>query len=151
MTTTTAPKETTIRIAIPSADGLLHGHFGGCREFTLVDADTQSLTVIGQQILPAPPHQPGAFPRWLREQGVRVVIAGGIGKRALDNFALHGIAVHAGEINARIEVLVAAYLAGQLTGSPVGCEHHGHEHGHHHHHEHDHDHEGCDHGVETAH
>lgn len=147
MTTTTAPKETTIRIAIPAADGRLHGHFGGCREFALVDADAQNRVVLATQTVPAPPHQPGAFPRWLREQGVGVVIAGGIGKRALDNFSLHGIAVHAGEINARIEVLVAAYLAGQLTGSPIGYEHHGHEHGHHHHHEH----EGCDHGVETAH
>lgn len=143
MTTTTAPKENTIRIAIPSADGKLHGHFGGCREFTLVDADTQELTVLATRTVAAPPHQPGAFPRWLREQGVRVVIAGGIGKRALDNFALHGIAVHAGETNAHIDALVALYLAGLLTGSPAGCEHHGHahehEHGHdcgQHHHEH---------------
>lgn len=111
MTTTIASKETTIRIAIPSADGRLHGHFGGCREFTLVDADAQERTVLATQTLPAPPHQPGAFPRWLREQGVGVVIAGGIGKRALDNFALHGIAVHAGEINAHIDALVALYLA----------------------------------------
>ncbi|MBP9900548.1 MAG: NifB/NifX family molybdenum-iron cluster-binding protein [Verrucomicrobiota bacterium] len=139
MTTTIASKETTIRIAIPSADGRLHGHFGGCREFTLVDANTQERTVLATQTLPAPPHQPGAFPRWLREQGVGVVIAGGIGKRALDNFALHGIAVHAGEINAHIDALVALYLAGRLTASPVGCEHHGHLHDHEHghpHHEH---------------
>ena len=154
--TTTMPKANTIRIAIPSADGRLHGHFGGCREFTLVDADTQDLTVIGQQILPAPPHQPGAFPRWLREQGVRVVIAGGIGKRALDNFALHGISVHAGEINAHINVLVALYLSGRLTGTPEGCKNHGHHHDHEHshdhgHHHHNHDHNECDHGTTTAH
>jgi predicted Fe-Mo cluster-binding NifX family protein len=135
MTTTTLPKENTIRIAIPSADGRLHGHFGGCREFALIDADTQELTVIANQTVPAPPHTPGAFPRWLREQGVRVVIAGGIGKRALDNFALHGIAVHAGEANARIESIIALYLAGLLTGSPTGCEHHGHQHDHEHGHD----------------
>ena len=132
MTTITAPKEKTIRIAIPVTDGRLHGHFGGCREFTFVDADTQSLTVLANQTVAAPPHKPGAFPRWLREQGVRVVIAGGIGKRALDNFALHGIAVHAGEINAHIDVLIALYLAGLLTRPPVGCEHHGHQHDHEH-------------------
>lgn len=130
-TATTAPRETNIRIAIPVADGRLHGHFGGCREFALVDADAQKRVVLATQTVPAPPHQPGLFPRWLREQGVRVVIAGGIGKRALDNFALHGIAVRAGVADMRIEVLVAAYLAGELTSPPAGCEHHGH-----HHHEH---------------
>lgn len=130
--TTTLSGQATIRIAIPMADGRLHGHFGGCREFAFVDADTRTLTVLANQTFPAPPHQPGAFPRWLREQGVRVVIVGGIGQRALDNFALHGIAVHAGEVNARIETLIALYLAGLLTGSPAGCEHHGHHHDHEH-------------------
>jgi predicted Fe-Mo cluster-binding NifX family protein len=154
-TTTPLPKETTIRIAIPVADGRMHGHFGGCREFALVDADMQNRVVLATQIIPAPPHKPGLYPRWLREQGVRVVIAGGMGKGCLNNLLVNGVLVLAGEVNARVEVLVAAYLAGQLTGTPEGCKNHGHqhdhEHGHHHHHEHDHGHEGCDHGAATAH
>ncbi len=32
--------------------------------------------------------------------------------------------------NARIEMSVAAYLAGQLTGTPEGCSNHGHHHDH---------------------
>jgi len=153
MTTAIAPKETTIRIAIPSADGRLHGHFGGCGEFTLVDTNPKSRTVISTQTIAAPPHKPGLYPRWLREQGVRVVIAGGMGKGCLNNLLVNGVMVLAGEVNARVEVLVAAYLAGQLTGSPVGCEHHGHQldHEYGHHHQHEHDHEGCDHGAATAH
>ena len=144
-TPTTVSKETTIRIAIPVADGRMHGHFGGCREFALVDADTQNRVVLATQTIPAPPHKPGLFPRWLREQGVRVVIAGGIGKGCLDNFTVNGVVVLAGEVNARIEVLVAAYLAGQLTGTPEGCKNHGHHHDHEHHHDghghHHHDHQ----------
>ena len=141
MTTTGPHSKTeinTVRIAIPVSNGRLHGHFGGCREFMLVDADTQSLTVSATQTLPAPAHTPGAFPKWLREQAARVVIAGGIGRRALDIFTLHGIVVVAGEVNARVEVLVAAYLAGMLTGSPVACAHHGQQHDHEHEHNHDH-------------
>ena len=155
MTTATAPKENIIRIAIPTADGKLHGHFGGCSEFTLVDTDPKSRTVISTQNIAAPPHKPGLYPRWLREQGVRVVIAGGMGKGCLNNLLVNGVLVLAGEVNARIEVLVAAYLAGQLTSTPEGCKNHGHqhdhEHGHHHHHGHDHGHEGCDHEAATAH
>jgi predicted Fe-Mo cluster-binding NifX family protein len=32
----------------------------------------------------APEHQPGLLPLWLKERGVNVVIAGGIGSRAMD-------------------------------------------------------------------
>jgi predicted Fe-Mo cluster-binding NifX family protein len=127
MTTTTT---NTIRLAIPVAEGRLHGHFGGCPEFALVDADPQHQTVLTTTIVPAPAHQPGLLPRWLREQGVNAVIAGGIGRRALDLFAQHGITVRAGQTGTRIEVLAAAYLGGQLNAAPAGCEHHGHHHDH---------------------
>ena len=72
----------TIRITIPSEAGRLHGHFGGAKEFTLVDADRKLGVVTQKQVVAAPPHEPGLFPRWLREQGVRVVLAGNdIGSR----------------------------------------------------------------------
>ncbi len=138
-TTTTNPQKNTVRIAVPVTEGRLHGHFGGCREFALVDADPENRLVLATQFVSAPPHPPGLFPRWLRDLGVQVVIAGGIGKRALDLFTQHGITVRAAPAETRVEVLVAAYLTGQLTGSPAGFEHHGHHHGHDHdhpHHEH---------------
>lgn len=122
--------ETIIRIAMPVSEGRLHEHFGGCREFAFIDADMSSSTVIATQTIAAPPHTPGAFPRWLREQGVQVVIASGIGRRALDNFAFHGIALHAGMANTPIHVLTAAYLAGLLKDVPASCDHHGQLHHH---------------------
>jgi len=121
-----------MKIAIPHDNGRLHGHFGGCREFALVEVDPQNQATLRTEILPAPEHQPGVFPRWLREQGVELVIAGGIGRRALALFEQQGIAVRAGQPEARLEELVAAYLRGQLTQTPDGCEHHEH-HGHDHH------------------
>jgi ATP-binding protein involved in chromosome partitioning len=125
-----------IRIALPTANGRLHGHFGGANEFTLVDADREARVVVGRQVVPAPPHKPGLFPHWLREQGVQVVLAGGIGRRALDLFAKQGITVRAAQPDALVEVATAAYLTGLLTEGPQGCSHHGH-----HEHDHSHDHE----------
>lgn len=136
--TNTSSEQQTIRIAIPVADGRLHGHFGGCPEFALVDTDPQNQTVLATTTVPAPPHQPGLLPLWLREQGVNAVIAGGIGRRALELLAQYGIAVHAGPAGTRVEVLAVAYLSGQLTATPEGCTHHGHHHDHEHHHGHDH-------------
>jgi len=122
-----------MKIAIPIENGRLHGHFGGCREFALVEVDADQKLTLRTEIVSAPEHQPGLFPRWLRDQDVQVVIAGGIGRRALANFAHHGIAVRAGTENAAIEPLVAAYLSGQLTVTPDGYDHHDHQHEHHHH------------------
>ena len=119
-----------MKIAIPVENGRLHGHFGGCRQFALVDVDPEEQLSLRTEIVPAPEHQPGLFPRWLRERGVQVVIVGGIGHRALANFADHRITVRAGTPDTAIEPLVAAYLSGQLTTTPDGCEHHGHHHHH---------------------
>lgn len=136
-----------MKIAIPHVNGRLHGHFGGCREFALVEGDPQTKAALRTEIVRAPAHQPGLFPRWLREQGVEVVIAGGIGRRALALFAQQGIVVRAGTPETSVIELVTADLNGQLTATPDGCEHHGeheheheHEHQHHHHHHHRHPH-----------
>jgi predicted Fe-Mo cluster-binding NifX family protein len=130
MPTKHSPKETTVRIAIPVADGQLHGHFGGCAEYALIDAETERRMIFDTQFVAAPPHQPGRLPLWLREQGVQAVIVGGIGRRALDIFAQHGIQVHAGRVGDSIEQLAVDYLDGLLGSAPPPCEHHGHHHDH---------------------
>jgi len=134
----------TMKIAIPVENGRLNGHFGGSREFAIVEVDANSKTILHSETLPAPKHEPGAFPRWLHSLGVQLIIAGGIGQRALTLFAEQGISVVAGPADQTVEALVATYLNGQLTGKPAGCAHHGHDHdhhdcdqdghGHHHHH-----------------
>ena len=135
-----------ITIAIPTAEGRLHGHFRVCREFTLVQADPEQRKIISIRPVTPPPHAPGFFPRWLREQGAQVIIVGGIGGRALAIFAQEGIEVRAGEADATVEALVAAYLDGRLVNEPQGCAHHHDDgSGHHHHHDHEHEHDGCDH------
>ncbi len=129
-------------IAVPTLEGRLHEHFGGSTRFALVQADPAQRKILGIQTLTAPPHAPGLFPRWLREQGANVVIAGGIGRRALDLFAEQGIEVRAGQVGATVEEVVNAYLDGRLVNEPQACaHHHDAEGGHQHHGSHGHDHE----------
>ncbi len=129
-----------MKIAIPTENGRLHGHFGGCRLFALVEVDTPSRKTMRTEWLPAPDHLPGLFPRWLGQHGVDVVIADGIGHRALDLFARQGIDVRPGVRDASVQELVAALLEGRLAGRPSGCNEHQHGHGHGHEHEHEHEH-----------
>jgi len=112
-----------MRIAIPLADGKLCMHFGHCERFALIDADTSSKSITGRKDVVAPPHQPGLLPPWLAERGVKLVIAGGMGQRAISLFQEQGITVVVGAPADTPERLVADYLAGTLeTGGNV-CDH----------------------------
>jgi predicted Fe-Mo cluster-binding NifX family protein len=131
-----------ITIAIPTTEGRLHGHFGGCREFTFVQADPEQKKISNIRTVTPPEHVPGLFPRWVHEQGASVAIVGGIGQRAIALFAQQGIAVRVGEPGAPMESVVTAYLKGQLMNEPAGCTHHHHDDGGGHHHHHDEQHHG---------
>jgi len=116
-------KENAMRIAIPVASGRLSMHFGHCEAFALVDVDPQSKTVLKQESVPAPEHEPGLLPRWLAEQGAKLIIAGGMGQRAQGLFAERGITVVVGAPPETPETVVRAYLDGTLkTGGNV-CDH----------------------------
>ena len=80
-------------IAIPVAGGKLCAHFGHCQQFAFFEVDMQNRKILESRELPPPPHQPGLLPRWLHGENVRVVIAGGMGRRAQDIFQEQGIQV----------------------------------------------------------
>lgn len=112
-----------MRIAIPVAGGQLSQHFGHCERFALVDVDPNSRSVTGSSDVEPPEHQPGLLPRWLREQGVNLVIAGGMGERAQALFASASIEVITGAPGGTPATLVADYLAGRLVSQPTTCNH----------------------------
>ncbi len=110
-------------IAVPTSNGVLNPHFGHCEEFTLVDVDESAKTIRGTNKVPAPSHQPGMLPPWLAQQGAKVILAGGMGPRAVDLFTQSGIAVHLGAPEEAPETLVQAFLGGTLQLSDNSCDH----------------------------
>ena len=112
-----------MRIAIPLADGKLAMHFGHCEKFALVDVDTETKAILKKEEVVPPPHEPGLLPRWLGEHDTQVILAGGMGQRALQLFAQNGVKVVVGVASESPEDLVAAYLSDTLeTGGNV-CDH----------------------------
>jgi len=112
-----------MRIALPVVNGRLSMHFGHCEQFALVDVDEASKQVVETAYLAPPPHEPGALPRWLHEQGAEMIIAGGMGQRAQQLFAQQGIRVAVGAPSETPEDLVAAYLNGALALGDNLCDH----------------------------
>lgn len=112
-----------MRIAIPLADGHLARHFGHCEKFAFVDVDPQTKQVASSAEIPAPPHEPGLLPPWLKERGIGLVIAGGMGSRALSLFEEVSIQVLTGAPSKTPAELVRLFLDGRLAAGPNACDH----------------------------
>ncbi|MCD6406179.1 MAG: P-loop NTPase [Planctomycetes bacterium] len=115
--------ETTVKLAIPLADGSLSMHFGHAQEFALVEVDREKSEVLSMVTLSAPPHEPGLLPRYLHENGANVIIASGMGQRAQGLFSENGIEVVTGVAAGSPEEIAQQYLSGSLAAGDNICDH----------------------------
>jgi predicted Fe-Mo cluster-binding NifX family protein len=110
-----------MKFAIPLANGKLTAHFGHCQQFAIVEVEDNQ--ILKKETLVPPPHEPGVLPSWLHQLGTNVVIAGGMGQRAVSLFDEKGIKVVTGAPTLEPEELVNSYLNQTLqTGANV-CDH----------------------------
>ena len=120
----TSPKKApTMLIAIPVSDNTLAMHFGHCETFALMRVNQEEKRLISRHDVQAPPHQPGLLPVWLAEKGVSLVIAGGMGQRAIALFEEQQIEVLIGAPALTPDELVEAYLEQALTLGQNVCDH----------------------------
>jgi len=112
-----------MRYAIPVSSGGLSAHFGHCEHFALIDVDEEKKGILKKELVPSPGHQPGLLPQWLAEQGVSVVIAGGMGSRAQGLFQQNRIQVIIGVLESDPEKAVQDYLNGILATGDNICDH----------------------------
>jgi predicted Fe-Mo cluster-binding NifX family protein len=110
-------------IAVPVANGQLCMHFGHSEQFALVHVDPEKGAIHSVDYLSPPPHEPGVLPKWLAEQKVGTVIAGGMGSRAQSYFQDYGVRVVTGARGGSPEELVRAYLDGSLSTGANVCDH----------------------------
>lgn len=123
------------KIAIPvDGNGLLDSHFGHCQFFEIFEITDKN--IVSQSKVTPPPHEPGILPKWLINEGVTDVIAGGIGEKALKILNHFQINVYKGASTLYSNSLVENFLDETLQLTENNCKHdHHHEH-HNHHHDH---------------
>lgn len=110
-----------MKFAIPMLNGQITAHFGHCEKFAIVE--TNNNQVISEEMVTPPVHQPGVYPRFLAEQNVEVIIAGGMGQKAQDLFAQNNIKVNMGVASGTAKELVENYLNNQLDTGDNLCTH----------------------------
>lgn len=107
-------------VALPSnapggMDAGLGAHFGHCDLYTLVEVEDGQIK--STKVVPNVPHQQGgcmAPVQYLAGQGVKALIAGGMGMRPLMGFNQVGIDVYFGGNSTTVNEAVQALLQGSL-------------------------------------
>ena len=112
-----------MRYAIPVNNGVLSPHFGHCAQFAFFDVDETSKTVTSKTLIDSPGHAPGVLPVWLAEQGASVIIAGGMGSRAVSLFDENHIRVVMGAPQLDADEIMKQYLQGNLSLGENVCDH----------------------------
>ena len=124
-----------IAVSADDANGLtsvVSPHFGRCPFFVVVDVADGTVMSVREERNPSfPQHQPGQVPRFIKSLGADVMIAGGMGRRAIMFFGELGIEGVAGAYGT-VQQAVDAYLSGQLRGAEPCAESKAHMAGDHH-------------------
>ena len=116
-----------MKIAVTYDNGEVFQHFGRTESFKIYEVEDNK--VVSSEVISSNGTGHGALAGLLAEQGVNVLICGGIGGGAQTALTEAGIDLCAGAQGNADEV-VETYLKGELESSGVNCDHHHHEEGH---------------------
>ena len=115
-----------MKIAVTYDNGNVFQHFGKTENFKVYEVEDNK--VVSSEVIGSNGSGHGALAGLLAEQGIDVLICGGIGGGAQTALAEAGIQLCSGAQGNTDEV-VEAYLKGELESAGTTCDHH-HEEGH---------------------
>lgn len=121
-------KENMMRVAVTYDNGQIFQHFGKTEAFKVYDVEEKK--IVSSQVVETNGKGHGALAGFLVENGVDVLICGGIGGGAMDAMAQAGIKLYGG-VTGDADEAVNQLLQDALVYNPdVQCNHH--HHGEHH-------------------
>ena len=115
-----------MKIAVTYDNGEVFQHFGRTESFKIYEVEDNK--VVSSEVISSNGTGHGALAGLLAEQGVNVLICGGIGGGAQTALTEAGIDLCAGA-QGNVDEVVETYLKGELESSGVNCDHHHHEEG----------------------
>ena len=115
-----------MKIAATYDNGNIFQHFGKTEFFKVYEVEDNK--VVSSEVIGSNGTGHGALAGLLAEQGISVLICGGIGGGAQSALAEAEIKLYGG-VSGDADEAVNAYLEGKLDFNPnVQCSHHAHEH-----------------------
>jgi len=93
-------------------------HFGRAQQFTIIIVDKGKL--IEKKVLTNPGHYLGNIPKFINEEGAKIIISGGMGPKAIQYFKEFGIEVIIG-VSGKINDIIKQILKGTLKSGNSLC------------------------------
>lgn len=112
-----------MKIAVACEGSKVSGHFGHCEQFMMFNVNEDKIE--SSEGVANPGHKPGFLPRFLNDQGINVIISGGMGGAAVGLFNENNIEVVVGAQGEANE-MVNRYLKGELKSTGSICHEHSH-------------------------
>jgi predicted Fe-Mo cluster-binding NifX family protein len=107
-----------MKVAIATDFGSVSEHFGRCPTYTILNIENGK--IISRTEINNPGHRTGAIPQVMHENGVNVMIAGGMWWRAQEFFQQYGIDTILG-VTGRIDDVIQKIKDGTLEGGESLC------------------------------
>jgi predicted Fe-Mo cluster-binding NifX family protein len=118
-----------MKIAVATDDdrgleAVLSQHFGRCPYYVVVDIDDGEIKGVENVQNPfyGSHGQPGEVPSFIKNLGVEVMIAGGMGPRAIGFFEQFGVQAVTG-VSGVVKEVIRAFVNGEIEGAS-GCNDH---------------------------
>lgn len=117
-----------MKIALPSRQNLIDGHFGHCEYFTVFTIDDNKNEILVQETIASPAGCgcKSNIAQTLAKMGVKIMLAGNMGEGAVNILNNSGIEVIRG-CSGDVKEAALNWLAGSVIDSGDIC--HEHEHG----------------------
>ena len=116
-----------MKIAVTYDNGNIFQHFGKTEFFKVYEVEDNK--IISSEVIGSNGLGHGALAGLLGEQGINVLICGGLGGGAQTALKEAGVEVCSGA-KGDADQAVEAYLRGELVSTGANCDHHHHEEGH---------------------
>lgn len=112
-----------MKIAVACNGKEIWPHFGHCQSFNIYEEKNGKIE--RETTVPNPGHRPGFLPNFLADNGIDVIISGGMGGGAVEIFNERNVEVVVGA-EGDAKAAVESYLRGELKSTGSICHEHQH-------------------------
>jgi len=110
-----------MKVALSTKNNMITQHFGHCDYFVVYEIEDNEIK--SSHLIKNPPHQKGYLPKFLKSEGIDVVIAGGIGKMAVDMLKNLDIECYI-NVTGDVSEVIKRYMNNELKHGGEPCTDH---------------------------
>ncbi len=115
-----------MKIAVPTVQDQVDQHFGHCEKYSIFTIEDNAITTLEYMESPSGCGCKSNMANELAQSGVKILIAGGIGKGAVNVLTSNGIQTIKGA-SGNVRNAVELYLQGKLVDRGDVCQSHSHD------------------------